>query len=184
MGMPGHVWVDMWHHEIYPWLLLNQVYHHAKYGRIYLRGSRDIEIWKMGQSDWLRAFFKISREPDFSQTCGFRWIMQDTDMNKFREFQKYPMTRFREKYEKPHFLALFPLFPKNQIFPEKSGSVTFFLLWSFNFMPNFRKILWLVFEKNSEQTHVRTLRTYVRTYVRTHIDGFKGPTSRVGGSNK
>ena len=178
MGMPGHVWAIMWHHRINLWLLLNKVYHHAKYGCIYLRSSWDIEIWKMGQSDWLRAFFKISREPDFSQTCGFRWIMQDTELNKFREFQKYSMTRFREKYEKPHFLALFPLFPKNQIFPEKSGSVTFFLLWSFNFMPNFRKILCLVFEKNSEQTHVRTL----RTYVRTHIDEFKGPTSRVGGS--
>ena len=154
--MPGHVWADTWYHDIYLWLLLNWIYHHAKYGRIYLSGSWDIEIWKMEQSDWLRAFFKISREPDFSQTCGFRWIMQDTELNKFREFQKYSMTRFWEKYEKPHFLALFPLFPKNQIFPEKSGSVTFFLLWSFNFMPNFRKILCLVFEKNSEQTHVRT----------------------------
>ena len=177
--MPGHVWADTWYHDIYLWLLLNWIYHHAKYGRIYLSGSWDIEIWKMEQSDWLRAFFKISREPDFSQTCGFRWIMQDTELNKFREFQKHSMTRFWEKYEKPHFLALFPLFPKNQIFPEKSGSVTFFLLWSFNFMPNFRKILWLVFEKNSEQTHVRT---YVRTYARTHIDEFKGPTSGVGGS--
>ena len=27
------------------------------------------------------------------------------------------------------------------------------------------------------------LRTDARTYVRTHIDEFKGPTSRVGGSN-
>ena len=70
----------------------------------------------MGQSDWLRAFFKISREPDLSQTCGFRWIMQDTELNEFREFQKDCLTSFREKYEKPHFLALFPLYPKDQNF--------------------------------------------------------------------
>ena len=66
MGMPGRVWADMWHHRINLWLLLNKVYHHAKYGCIYLRSSWDIEIRKMGQSDWLRAFFKISWEPDFS----------------------------------------------------------------------------------------------------------------------
>ena len=159
--MPGHVWADTWYHEIYLCLFLNQIYHLAKYGCIYLRGSRDIEIWKMEQSDWLRSFFKISREPDFSKTCGFLQNMQDILLNKFWEIQKDPMTSFQEKYEKPHFLALFPLFPKNQIFSEKSGSVTFFLLWSFNFMPNFRKILCLVFEKNSEQTHVCT-------HVRTH----------------
>ena len=75
----------------------------------------------MGQSDWLRAFFKISREPDLSQTCGFCWIMQDTELNKFREFQKDCLTSFREKYEKPHFLALFPLFPKDQNFFLKIG---------------------------------------------------------------
>ena len=88
MGMPGHVWADMWHHEIYLWPLLNKVHHHAKYEHIYLSGSWDIEIWKTGQSDWLRAFFKISREPDLSQTCGFHWMMEDTELNKFGELQK------------------------------------------------------------------------------------------------
>ena len=110
----------------------------------------------MGQSDWLRAFFKISREPDMPQTCGFRWIMQDTELNKFRELQKDSYSSFREKYEKPHFLALFPLFPKNQIFPKKSGSVTFFPLSSSNFMPKIRKIVRAVFQK---KTHLPTYLT-------------------------
>ena len=39
-------------------------------------------------------------------------------------------------------------------------------------MPNFRKIPWLVFEKNPEQTDGRT-----------HEDEFIVPTSEVGGSN-
>ena len=85
--------------------------------------------------------------------------MENILLNKFRKIQNNPMTSFWKKYEKPHFhqiLALFPLFSENQTFPEKSGSVTFFLLWFYNFMSNFRKIPWPVFEKNPEQTHGRT----------------------------
>ena len=101
----------------------------------------------MGQSDWLRAFFKISREPDMPQTCGFRWIMQDTELNKFRELQKDSYSSFREKYEKPHFLALFPLFPKIGNFSEKSGFVTFLKILTLNIMPSFGKILRAVFRE-------------------------------------
>ena len=81
----------IWKHIKTSWTSLDpldigniQVYHHEKYGCIYFRGSWDIDIWKMGQSDWPSAFFKISREPDFSKTCGFRWIMQDSDLNRFK----------------------------------------------------------------------------------------------------
>ena len=104
MGMPGHVWADMWHHRINLWLLLNKVYHHAKFGCIYLRSSWDIEIWKMGQSDWLRAFFKISREPDFSQTCRitsengrkiFRLVSEKNTFSKESDFsQKIGLRHF------------------------------------------------------------------------------------------
>ena len=110
MGMSRHVWVDMWHHDIHFRLLLSKYYHLAKYWLVYPRGSWDIKIWKMVQSDWLRAFSKISLEPDFSKTCSFRQKMPNILLNKFREFQKILMTSFQEKYEKHHFLPNFGTF--------------------------------------------------------------------------
>ena len=66
LGMSGQTF------DIYLCLLLIEFFQHAKYGPIFLSGSWNIKNWKMVQSDWLRAIFKISRKPDLSQTCGFR----------------------------------------------------------------------------------------------------------------
>ena len=90
MGMPGHVGANMWHWLVYLCLLLIEFFQHAKYGPIFLSGSWNIQNWKMVQSDWLRAIFKISWEPDLSQTCDFRWIMQDTELNRFK-IKKYKL---------------------------------------------------------------------------------------------
>ena len=53
---------------------------------------------------------------------------------------------------------------------EKSAFVSLSALFSINFMPSFRKILWLVFEKNSGQTnwHGWIYRTYPPLY-RTNL---------------
>ena len=51
----------------------------------------------MGQSDWLRAFFKISRELDLSQTCSFRWIIQDAELNRFKFKNARYLTTILEK---------------------------------------------------------------------------------------
>ena len=63
---------------------------------------------------------------------------------------------FRQKSKNLIFDHIFEKFWMIQIFFEKSGSVTLCPLLSFNFMPSFGKILWSVFEKNSEQTDTQT----------------------------
>ena len=56
------------------------------------------------------------------------------------------------KLKKPNFWPYFCNYWMNQIFPGKSGFVSFLLLLSYNFKPSFGKILWSVIEKSSGQT--------------------------------
>ena len=96
----------------------------------------------MVQSDWLRAFSKISLEPDFSKTCSFRQKMANILLNKYREFQKILMTSFQEKYKKYHFLTkfwhFFHFFPRTR-FSLKNRAPSFQPLLKANFLQKIRK---------------------------------------------
>ena len=121
------------------------LYHHTKNYQNRSSGSWDIQIWKIEQSDWPRAFRTIFGELEFSQTCGFCRIVKNIILNDFREKKVHINGQnFRKNPKNPIFgpiLALSPKFWENQSFPEKSGSVTFLHLWSPNFMQKMRKNL-------------------------------------------
>lgn len=118
---------------------------------------------------------QISREIDFSRICGFRGVFRHLVLSFLAEKSWDQWLRFSAKVKKTtDFLPHFRNYWMIQIFPGKFGSVTFFPLSSFNFMPIFRKILWPVFG----------LRTDERTDERTNVGQSIGPTSKVGGSNK
>ena len=62
--------------------------------------SRDIVNLKILQSDWLRAFWPISQEPDFSQV----WDLCNNTANIIKFFidqiQKIIMIKFSNKFRK------------------------------------------------------------------------------------
>ena len=49
-------------------------------------GSKDIEIRRIERSDWSKGEMPISREPDFSQTCGFRRMIENHNIFRFKPF--------------------------------------------------------------------------------------------------
>ena len=105
------------------------LYHHTQY---YLKrsiGSWDIQIRKIEQSNWPRAFRSVTREPDFSQTCSFKRMIENHNMFNFRTFRtNISWLNFLLKCKNPifgPFLALFAKNCQNKNFPEKSGSFTF-----------------------------------------------------------
>ena len=53
------------------------VYQHAKNQSEGSTPSRDVSDQRFLQSDWSRAFWAITREPDFSETCGFLRMIED-----------------------------------------------------------------------------------------------------------
>ena len=110
----------------------------------------------------------------FSQICGFQRGVHRHFVLSF-SVKKVGVNDldFRQNSKKIIFYHIFEIYWMIQIFSTKSGSVSFFLLLSFNFMPIFGKILWPVFEKNSE-----------RMDERTNDSKSIGPTSEIGGSKK
>ena len=95
-----------------------------------INGSREITISRIERSDWPIAFQAISREPDFSWTCGFRRIIEDHKTFHFTE-KKVHINEldFRQITEKPifgPFWDLFDHFWANGIFFEKIGLCHFF----------------------------------------------------------
>ena len=81
-----------------------------------------------------------SAKPDFSQICGFRRMIEDHEFFHFMPFPAKTNDSILRKIAKSPFLGYFPKNQPNQIFPEKSGSVTFDPLWTPNFMQKIRKI--------------------------------------------
>ena len=88
------------------------------------------------------------------------------------------MTQFCTNVQKTLFWARLGKFGPIEIFPEKSGSVTFLHLWTPNFMQNIRKKLMSQFRDKC----VTNGRTNGRTDERTDDSEFIGP-SRKRGSN-
>ena len=106
------------------------VFHHyiiiPKYYLKWSSGSWDIQIWKIEQSDWARAFRSITREPDFSQTFSFPRMIENHNKFDFRTLRtNISWINFLLKCKIPIFAPFLALLAQNQNFPEKSGFVTF-----------------------------------------------------------
>ena len=61
------------------------------------------------------------------------------------------------KCKKPYFCGVFGYYPQNEIFSQKSGSVSFWLLRHPNFLSSFRKVLWAVLDKTCLPTDILTV---------------------------
>ena len=91
-------------------------------------------------------FCPKSREREFSQIWDLRWKLANHISLHFRSFLAKSNDSILSKSPKTLFLGLFgpfwtlfPNFLENESFPEKSGSVTFYHLWTPNFMQKNRK---------------------------------------------
>ena len=102
----------------------------------------------------------IKNQPDFSRTCGFRGDFRESLNFHFKpskvtindlDFRQNPL-----KVEKWLFLALYRDYWMIQIFPGKSGRVSFLTLSSFNFIPSLVKIWDAVLQISRSRTHGRT----------------------------
>ena len=105
-------------------------------------------FWRYGdlkilQSDWLRTFWLVSQEPEFSQiwdlcrnTASNRNFHYRTNIVKINGniFQYTQKLLFLA-----HFCLIFPIFEAKKIFSEKSGSATHNFIWVSSSMPKFRK---------------------------------------------
>ena len=58
-------------------------YLYAKKYKKRSNGSKDIAIRRIEQSGWSKGEMPISRKPDFSQTCGFRRMIENHNILPF-----------------------------------------------------------------------------------------------------
>ena len=120
---------------------------------------------KVLQSDWPRAILHSTQETDFSQTWSCNRITKVIMLHNLTQKIYTSMDYFLAKSKNPYFWGVFGHYPQNEIFSQKSGSVSFLLLKHPNFMRSFRKILWAVWRK-----HV-----YLLTYWHTGSGQIIGP---------
>ena len=132
-------------HEKYsaPLLIYVNLYQHAKNQVISLICSGDMADLKILQSDWLRTFWLVSQEPEFSQIWDlcrntasninfhYRTNIVKINDNIFQYIQKIMFLA--------HFCPIFPISEAKKIFSEKSGSATHNFIWVSSSMPKFRK---------------------------------------------
>ena len=87
-------------------------YLYAKKYKKWLNGSKDIAIWEIERSDWVRAFRHKSRERDFSQIWGSRRKLANHNALHFRSFLAKTNDSILRKCKKKTFLPIFgPFFP-------------------------------------------------------------------------
>ena len=101
----------------------NKLLHHPKrvmvfylYTKNYEKrsnGSKDIAIRRIERSDWSRGEMPISREPDFSQTCDFRKMIENHNIFHF----KLSLIKTND--------SILHKCPKKKLGQTESGSVTF-----------------------------------------------------------
>ena len=100
-------------------LISVNLYQHAKNQAFSSFCSWDTVDLKILRSDWLRAFWPICQEPDFSQVWD---LCQNTAVNinfLYKPNSEKLMTKFSNKFIKPYFWPIFPIsrakifFPKN-----------------------------------------------------------------------
>ena len=105
-------------------------------------GSRDIVNIKILQSDWLRASWSISQEPDFSQvwnlcknTANIIKYLYRPNLEKI--WLNFPVNSKHSVFGP--FLAHFPHFWGKQVILKKSDPVTHNKTWAPNTTLSFRK---------------------------------------------
>ena len=111
--MPGYVWACLQREYHHPCIPLVVLYHHTKYYLKWSNGYWDIQIWKIEQTDWPRAFRSVTREPGFSQTCSFQRMIENHNRFDFRKtLNKHFMAQFLLMCKKPIFGPFCPTFAK------------------------------------------------------------------------
>ena len=100
-------------------------------------------------------FGPLTRERDFSRTCGFRRKLRNIMFFHFKQKSTYQWFRFSSKLQKPYFgpdvTPFCPITGKSD-FSRKIGLCQFFTLQTPKLMCDIRKILWSDFEKSSVTT--------------------------------
>ena len=104
-----------------------------------LKNSKMLKTKKVSQKR--RLVPTVHSEPDFSQTCSFRVVLDNFYLFNYMKFQKMLINEYRVRTKNiKNALKIFVphLWPPSYFFQE-SGSVTFVPLWCPNFVQNFRR---------------------------------------------
>ena len=88
--------------------------------------SRDISNQRFLQFDWLIAFWAITRDPDFSQTCGFRTVIENHNIFHFKLFLTKTNDSILHKCPKKTILGTFGQIWAERDFPRKIRLCHFF----------------------------------------------------------
>ena len=104
-------------------------------------------------SDWLKAFWQIYQESDFSYISDLRKNTANNTNVLYRILKKL-ITKFNNKFIKP-VLGPSSLFLEPNIFFKKSGPIRNFI-WISETISKFRKKLKIQFQKNPGRTERRT----------------------------
>ena len=114
------------------------------------------------QSDWLRTFWPISQEPEFSQIWDLcRNTANDINLHYITNSVKINDKIFQCIQKNP-FMAHFPNFGDKKFCSGKSSSVMHNFIWVSSIMPKFRKNM-IQFQENAwtdGRTDGRTDRPY------------------------
>ena len=134
-GKVGHAWASLGmttpkcRTQLLPFM---DVYLHAKNQSEISTTSGDTSNQRILQSDWPRALWAITREPEFSQTCGFREKSDNNSTLHFRPFPAKTNDSILRKSQKSPFLGHFGHFWGNlaqtRIFP-KNRALSLFSLY-------------------------------------------------------
>ena len=107
------------------------------------------------QSDWLRTFWPISQEPEFSQI----WDLCRNTANNINFHYRTNSVKINDKIfqyfqKKTCFWSIFGPFSQflKKFFSRKSGSVKHNFIWVCSIMPKFRKNYWFNSKKTPRQT--------------------------------
>ena len=104
-----------------------------------------------------KSIFAFYLRTRFLQTCGFNRIIKAIMMYDLNpENLQTNGLFFFEKSKKPYFWGVSGHYCQNEIFSQKSGSISFLPLRHPNAMRSFRKILWAVLEKTCSPTDTLT----------------------------
>ena len=101
-------------------------YLYAKNYKKRSNSSKDIAIRRIERSDWSKGEMPISREPDFSQTCGFRRMIENHNIFHFKPFLAKTNDSIFHKSPKTLILGTFGQIWAEQDFFRKIGLCHFF----------------------------------------------------------
>ena len=102
-------------------------YLYAKNYKKRSNGSKDIAIRRIERSDWSKGEMPISREADFSQTCGFHRMIENHNIFRFKPFLATSNDSILHKSPKTLILGTFGQIWAEQDFFPKIGICHFFV---------------------------------------------------------